>query len=163
MSNKPTRIHISKDLVLSVDMEMEDFENGKLKTMHETYQLRPITIEQLLELREKGLPAFIYKRGDALYFAIIPDYIRFLNCKHLCSSCQRVLHFSDKETGCPKIADRTSPFAIQKYLLESKRIEKYDFIRAGFESIFTHVDSFIVTKCDNFVPVPTEGFKSNVK
>lgn len=125
---------------------------GKVNTI---FTLRDITISEIQKKRLNQERFFILKDYDNLYtineplddknYFLLNNFLNF-NTTSLCNMCNinTCLH-------CPKILDKplrfsTSKKITQKKYISSKRIEKYRFIRCGFETN----EKFCVWMCKYF-------------
>jgi len=78
--------------------------------------------------------------------------VRDMFGEHLCNTCE----FTKSGELCPKVADLSVETCRRYYLdeiesfLESKRIEKYDFIKQGVESFNCRREYLIVIECDRY-------------
>lgn len=72
------------------------------------FQLKPITEEELFQVRLKNKPTFILKVNDNIYYANIRKTMRFFaRCgyNHLCPTCRHCSALDDEEGGCQKVRD----------------------------------------------------------
>ena len=104
-----------------------------------------ISLEEAEMLRAIGMPSLIYKKNGQLFHKEISRSDFFSFGTHLCASgtscCQKLSAASDEEGGCAKVRD----------VGKSKKIEKYDFIKEGYETFGVRFDSFIVLNCQCYV------------
>lgn len=121
----------------------------------QTIKLKKSTPEEVLNLRKTRKPGFVLRGENGnLYCAEIPNVNLVpiddeLNV-HKCADCTKCCK-------CDKIHDDSLEGNIRdgkKYAIAlelSKRLEKYEFIRYGFQ-IFNALDNddFTVCKCDDF-------------
>lgn len=102
-------------------------------------------------------PLFILKENNSLFFTEIDNCYKLNgsallhNTSHLCSRCKYC-----RPRDCLKVFDGSYYFTCSTALTteyaiaDASRIEKYDFIRSGYESYGTSNDCLFVTKCDYF-------------
>ena len=122
--------------------------------------MQEVTNLQILEMRVKPKKFAVFADNGKFYIYsgekanIIK--IRSVMGKHLCSDCA---NFYDEKTRklCPKVADPSSKDDCRAYtnsdfeaLVESKRIEKYPFIKEGLECVNYSKGFFTVTECSRF-------------
>ena len=128
------------------------------------FHLKKISADDLLTFRIESeiQPTFVLKRGAKLFYGKIP---KNMNCsailktnEHLCSKCRRCHALSFENGGCQKILDEfysdktfKKEYRI-KVITAGKRIEKYDFITLGFQTLNQDdaQESFGVMNCDFF-------------
>lgn len=112
-----------------------------------SFDLKPITLEELKEVRRKRIPGFILKVDEDLFFAETDYFLCFAErsifVKHLCANskgvcCNRLSAKSDKHGGCEKVRNK------------SCFIEKYPWITLGYETINVHTPQFLVCRCEHF-------------
>lgn len=115
------------------------------------FNLIEVTKEEVEQCRKAGIPSFLLKLGEKLYYAHISPNITFtdsnlLGGKHKCAlqgkECKRLSAASDENGGCEKVRNYCN------------RIERYQFIARGYETFNTHNDSFFVASCDNYEECP---------
>ena len=117
---------------------------------HMSFDLVEVTLEELAVYRKSGISSFVLKVDGKLYYASIPDNISFVSSTilgaHRCAvaghECNRLSAASDKQGGCAKVRDR------------SQRIERYPWIKTGYETFNTKHDSFVVVNCLHYKPCP---------
>lgn len=122
------------------------------------FPLKNITKAELWKSRHdfsKG--GFVLKRGTFLWYTEIPKNLSLISHpemgKNKCSTCSKL--FPSK---CPKVRDLTLASSQKEkqnfeYALEdSNRIEKYNFIYAGFEtfSVNSGKHALVITSCKNY-------------
>lgn len=132
-----------------------------------TIKLKQISANEVFNLRitSKAKPTFVLKKENLLFVGTIP---RELNCsfilkpnEHLCSKCGKCYALSSINGGCPKVLDelysedffdQVSQEFKKRVIENSKRVEKYSFIRNGFQTFNQDPEkvSFGVMECDNF-------------
>ena len=149
------------------DCKKEEYETISKEELGElVYPLTEVSQEQLFLFRLSGIPGFVLKMEDSLYYTKVPKKCNLSKIQynfegHLCGLNSKVCsHLSPSlyEGGCEKVSDRSIEFYSQpqlednfvSVLRDSKRIEKYDFIRCGVESFNTSLNVFIVFKCANY-------------
>lgn len=130
-------------------------------TIHLTFPLREGNAIEISKLRGTNISILIVKIEQRLFYTPIPRHMTFLSinffddsiysnrfnvtsCKHKCASqtagCLRLSAANDENGGCEKIRNGSSG------------IEKYPWIRLGFETFNTVSDCFVVSVCDNCTP-----------
>ena len=126
------------------------------------YELHESNADEIFHNRLKRIPTFVLKIDDSFWIAKISKYPDF-RCssdkrinEHLCSSCARCRALISELGGCEKVRN----LSVESYIVlgnnwteavdMSKRIEKYPFIRYGYESIWTVTESFGVIDCDDY-------------
>lgn len=109
--------------------------------------LQAVSKEQLLRIRKEGVPIFILKVGEQLFFSQVNSYFNtsgILGNVHQCCvnsiTCARVSAASDADGGCQKVRD----------IGKAKRIEKYGFILLGYEFANVKNDCLVVGVCKHF-------------
>ena len=107
------------------------------------FSLVPVTEEEISYLREKEIPSFVLKIGEALFHAEIPKNLNLVSVNlfgstHKCANecgLLSVLH-------CEKVRNKAS------------FIERYPFIKIGYESFSTDHDAFVVIECNHYEKLP---------
>ena len=121
------------------------------------FPLRKVSSFELWNIRhnldEAGI---VFKLNGQLWYSKIPRDLNFLSAPtiggtHLCGNCSRFLK-------CKKVFDLQLNSAkdyakdFESALADSNRIEKYPFVKNGYESF--NVDSsklaLVITSCDNY-------------
>jgi len=107
--------------------------------------LRKVTIKEIVELRNSGVPGFIFKKEDTLFYSQMDSKKRVLiqslftdveihkcadYCKHLSAAC-------DEKGGCEKVRNKAT------------FIERYDWIKLGCEVFNTNYDMLYVARCSH--------------
>lgn len=122
--------------------------------------LQAVSKEQLLRIRKEGVPIFILKVGEQLFFSQVNSYFNtsgILGNVHQCSvnsiTCARVSAASDANGGCQKVRD----------IGKSKRIEKYGFILLGYEFANVKNDCLVVGVCKHFTEAKQQKFSVKEK
>ena len=123
-------------------------------------ELQAVSKEQLLRIRKEGVPIFILKVGEQIFFSQVNSYFNtsgILGNVHQCSvnsiTCARVSAASDANGGCQKVRD----------IGKAKRIEKYDFILLGYEFANVKNDCLVVGVCKNFKEARQKKFSFKEK
>lgn len=147
----------------------EGCRNVKFTTAKRNFEVefREITQEELMKHRISGKPGVVMKDDDKIFYAEyqrgMSIYLRCMTSKHVCGQsgreCKRFSTASDCNGGCAKVRDlfitayaqNTRNFA--KAHSQSKRIEKYEFVREGFEIFNSPHYMLLVTKCSNYVKI----------
>ena len=119
----------------------------KIKTI-KIYRLVEIPINTISTYRKAKKPYFLFKMEEKYFITEIPKNFNFFAYdiigEHLCSPkgevCHRLSAAIDDEGGCQKVRDR----------LKNKRIEKYPWIKMGYETLHTKNDVFVVLECNHF-------------
>lgn len=142
-----------------------------------TFLLREVSPQTLLRYRSSKRPGFVFKFENRYYFTEIPKNLKLLaqtfkfddiNVNyHLCGkNCRHASAADDRHGGCAKIRDFTTEtlYKVQglsfvKSVASSSRIEKYDFIKLGFESFNTTRNCMYVALCQNYKLTPTRNFQ----
>lgn len=112
--------------------------------------LKEVTVEELQKCRKKEIPSFVLKTDGKLYWGEIPYNLSFVSStflgKHMCASpgnhCHRLSAAKDEDGGCEKVRKK------------STHIERYEWIRKGFETFNTSHDAFLVLECTHFEDMP---------
>jgi len=107
------------------------------------FPLYETSVEELVKIKNSGEPVFILKENDRYYYAEITKDIKFVAedilGKHKCAivdhECKRLSPF-----GCSKVRDG------------SFNIERYDYIKVGYETqnVGPGKDAFVVIECNNY-------------
>lgn len=111
-----------------------------------SFNLSEISPKEIEKHRKGGKPTFFLKMNDKYYFTEIPESLTFENSKllgvHRCAfaghECQRLSAAKEENGGCKKVRDRV------------KRIERYPWIKIGYETANTIFDCFIVIECSHY-------------
>lgn len=122
------------------------------------FRLAKITPEKLNLVRQSSKSFCIAKSEGKYVITEIPSNLCLVNTlgPHLCNSCSHCYATSESYGGCSKVCDRhidehtdlPKPLAVEY----SARLEKYDFIKKGFETIgCTSCNAFIVLNCEHYV------------
>ncbi len=124
------------------------------------YPLEEIAEKDIVRLRMSGKPVFLLKLDGKYYRAFISKHLHLLAHDligdHMCKYCDKAIATSDECGGCQKVRDREFNECIsqdvtkRKAMQDSKRIEKYSFIKAGYESFGVNQETFMVAECDNY-------------
>ena len=107
--------------------------------------LREITSEEVKKYRQEGIPSFILKTGDSIYYTKIPkdisltglSLIKRNKCAQLWKECRRFSAASDEKGGCAKVRNC------------SRGIENFSWI-TGIETFNTKMDAFVVLECEHY-------------
>ena len=123
----------AKDIVRTIGLEFlnEDF----IET----------TVEKLQELRDKRIPYLVIKRNGRFFYTKVDKKFSLPNTtsrEHRCAInsidiCHRLSAKTDENGGCRKVRDG-----------KDAHIEKYEYIRTGYETVNTEKSVFIVMECD---------------
>lgn len=121
------------------------------------FPLTEVTIEDLYTYRKKGISSFVLKINDTLYYTKIPKEMNFISSdilgEHKCAivkhECNRLSPASDEEGGCEKVRNF------------SKYIERYPWIKKGYETFNTRHDSFAVIECLHYQECPPRKHRSH--
>lgn len=130
----------------------------------DSYPLRQVSVQELLELRLSKVPGVVYKKDNNFFYAAIPGELNFAGKadslgKHACGEqCTMVCK------GCPRTSDLTVAYQqrigrrFSTAVKNSWRIEKYDFVREGLETfnMSAQNDAFIVLQCENYQVRPVK-------
>ena len=118
----------------------------KREVEHLSFELKKVSEEELASYRIKKVPSFVAKVDGEIFYTKIPKSISFVYAKmmgtHQCGFCNRLSAASDKEGGCAKVRNR------------SRGIEKYPWIKTGYETFGTRQDSFVVINCERYQNFP---------
>lgn len=138
-----------------------DAEGNLLNGMEESvndFFFREVTVEELLKLRLNRKPAAVYKIDRRFYYTEIPGNLKLIrlsettgphlcgkNCTNVCKDCPKTY---DLTTSFQERIGRSFPYSV----LESWRIEKYDFVTEGVEAFNmpNQNDAFVVLKCQDY-------------
>lgn len=119
---------------------------------------REVTVDELMKLRLGRKPGAVYKIGGKFYYTEIPGHLKIIrlseaagphlcgkDCTNVCKDCTRT---SDLTAAFQERMGRKFPYTI----LESWRIEKYDYITEGLEAfnMSNQNDAFMVLDCQNY-------------
>ena len=111
-----------------------------------SFELKKVSKEELASYRVEGVSSFVVKVDEEFYHTAIPKTISFMSAKimgtHQCGFCNRLSAASDKDGGCAKVRNR------------SKCIERYPWIKKGYETFNTRQDSFVVVECQRYQAFP---------
>lgn len=121
------------------------------------YNLIEISEDELRMLRKYQIPTFILKDNGKYFYTQIPrdlNLIGSVNVEHRCSPrtsiCTRLSPCSDSNGGCRKVRD------------VKKRLEKYAWIKSGYETINTDFECFVVIKCEHQNLVNANAYNTKV-
>ena len=117
---------------------------------------------ELMQMRLDGKPLFIlYKRGCRFYTEI-PDIsfgafsgIAKTECVYGEACCNWLLPMPTEKGGCDKVYDlpleryTSMNYTLSELMRFAKRIDKYHFITAGYETCNIHAPVFVVLECKN--------------
>jgi len=107
-------------------------------------RLVPISVENIRKLRRRRAPYLILKVENRFYGARIKWDMTFFSKEtkifdHMCNAdCRRMYARRDEDGGCEKVLD------------EFTRIERYDWIKLGFETFHTKTDALVVGQCSHY-------------
>lgn len=118
--------------------------------------------KELMQMRLDGKPLFIlYKRGCRFYTEI-PDIsfgafsdIAKTECVYGNACCNWLLPMPTEKGGCDKVYDlpleiyTSKNYTFSELMRFAKRIDKYPFITAGYETCNIHAPVFVVLECKN--------------
>lgn len=118
---------------------------------HLEFALTEITVEELKEFRRNGIPSFVLKKDGKFYYARIPREMNFFSMdifgEHQCAlqkqGCRHLSAASDENGGCAKVRNHAT------------YIERYDWIKSGFETFNTNRDAFLVANCLHYEEFPS--------
>ena len=120
--------------------------------VEELFPLQETSAEEIANLRRRKKAFFILKEaGEKLYYTAIPKNLTLLGHKllgpHMCAvvnkECGRLSPAPDRQGGCAKVRNK------------SKYIERYPWIKSGYETVGTLFDAFCVCECDHYqLPPP---------
>lgn len=118
----------------------------KREVEHLSFELKKVSKKELASYRAEDVPSFVAKVDEEFYHTTIPGTISFVSAKmmgtHKCGFCNRLSAASDRDGGCAKVRNR------------SKCIEKYPWIKKGYETFNTRQDSFVVVECERYQAFP---------
>lgn len=111
-------------------------------------ELIEITPAEISKYRKKKIPSFVLKLNGKIFYTRIPYDISFYSAKifetHRCSKanheCRRLSAASDELGGCAKVRN------------QARYIEKYPWIKNGYETFGTVTDAFFVATCLHYLP-----------
>lgn len=130
-------------------------DNGQFYLMNEGKQIPLYEVknpDEFIQLRMNSENLAVLKIADRTFMA---ERAITAKCHHLCASCIRC-RATDAPVGCSKVKERLLDSTAQNKksaVEQSKRIEKYAFIRAGYQS----PEAFVVLSCKDY------AFESNVR
>ena len=143
------------------ERQKTDEKGNLLNAMEESLKeffFREVTSDELLRLRLNRKPAAVYKIDGRYYYTEIPGNLKLIrlsetagphlcgkNCTNVCKDCPKTY---DLTTSFQERMGRSFPYTV----LESWRIEKYDFVTEGLEAfnMFNQNDAFVVLKCQDY-------------
>ncbi len=110
-------------------------------------ELQKVTKSDLAKIRNQILPYFIFKQHEEYYVTQIPYSLHITSSAllgiHLCAIssiiCQRLSASTDENKGCAKVRDYNA------------KIEDYEWITIGYETINAKHCSFIVIDCKHYL------------
>jgi len=103
--------------------------------------IRRVLAPEIAALRVSGKPGFLLKKGDDLFYAEIKkhgDIECLFDMPHKCADhCKHLSAASDENGGCAKIRNKDT------------YIERYPWIRLGYETFNTKDDVFVIAICNH--------------
>lgn len=111
------------------------------------FKLEEVDSKEIKRYREGKTPSLIVKFDGKLYYGAIPFNLdlmatKLLGSSHLCSlpnhECKRLSAASDTDGGCAKVRNLAT------------YIEKYPWIKRGYETFNTKQDCFVVSSCTHY-------------
>ena len=138
----------------------------KEKISSREFFLKEISIQELKSLRKTKIPSFVLKENiggvEHYWHAKVPYNLNFTSSNligtHQCSPsntcCARLSAASDEAGGCSKVRHM------------ARFIELYPWIPFGYETFNTKNNTFMVAKCEHFIPYDNkyrEFFKAQAK
>lgn len=114
------------------------------------FNLMEVTPEELYSFRKSQVSSFVLKVDGKLYYTNIPHDLNLVSSAilgaHKCAiaghECKRLSAASDENGGCAKVRKH------------SKYIERYPWIKTGYETFNTERDSFVVVSCSHYEECP---------
>ena len=104
--------------------------------------IRKVFVSEIPDLRESGKPGFLLKKGDDIFYAQIKkngDIESLFDMPHKCADhCKHLSAASDENGGCAKIRNKDT------------YIERYPWIRLGYETFNTKNDVFVIAICNHY-------------
>lgn len=127
------------------------------------YQLRKVSKEELLLIRLKNEPGVVFTCNSEIWYAKLPsEKIKLSGEKwleHCCSwekdTCRHLSALPDSQGGCGAIRDTSVQDCLnycrnpKQAVINSFRIEKYDFLEYALETFGMEENSFKALKCKN--------------
>lgn len=124
----------------------------------EEYQFHEVSCKELLQHRLSQKPGIVYKFDNRFFYASVPGTLKINSQEkslgtHLCGkNCSKVC------AGCPRTADLTVQYQMREEkcfyeaVMNSWRIEKYDFIVEGIEAFNMECsnEALLVFKCKHY-------------
>ena len=121
----------------------------------EEYPFHEVSRKELMKHRLSGKPGIVYKLDNKFFYAKVPGILNIVGKgsylgAHMCGkNCTKVC------AGCPRTSDLTVPYQMREAksffeaVINSWRIEKYDFIVQGIEAFNMECsnDAMIVIEC----------------
>ena len=158
----------TEKLIEEITIIVQENENPVETKKTTVYPLREVDEKELLLLRHSGEPGFVLKLGNHLFYAKIREKMRLLSQEilgsQICSSkgneCKRFSAADDCDGGCAKVRDigydsyQREGRNTAQMLVKSKRIEKYAFVKKGYETFNTVSDAFVVLECNRYEERP---------
>lgn len=125
--------------------------------LQDVESLQKISEKELIKKRSKKTPGLILKLGDNLYYCPIEknDLLEINMSKHLCPFCVRC-SAADDPKGCKKVRARirwalmSEGHSFIYSIMNSDRIERFDFIKKGVETINTTREQIVVIECCDY-------------
>lgn len=123
--------------------------------------LKEVTEEELLMYRASKNPGLVFVFDGKHYYCPIPQHFSLHLGAHQCSLngkvCDHLSALPDEMGGCQKVKDFCIGSFNGRYtdLKGSKRIEKYTFIKCGFEIFNVDFEHLVVLKCSHYKPAPS--------
>ena len=155
--------------------------NGSVQYSTKGINFKNVSKEEIEELRETHDLIFILKLEDEFYYVPLPcpELSKLLSHsvfeRNVCSygneecerkkdmTCNRLLAASDVNGGCAMVRDIfRSCYRGNDITVAEKQIEKYDFIKYGFQYCGYASESLIVIECRNY-ETPDEKPKLEIK
>lgn len=147
-----TTYEVVKEISSGISNSIKILSRNKIEEKKETLQfpLVKVTKEMLTEYRKRGISSFVLKIEDDLFYTEIPENINFMSHNivgpHKCAmsgqECNRLSAASDENGGCEKVRNRATC------------IERYPWIKKGFETFNTKHNVFCVGECEHYEKCP---------
>lgn len=153
-------------LNLVVERKIPGEYEGSVRIETKIYSLIPATADEIFSLRTNGACCFVLKKENSYFYTEIPRELCCISNSilgvHKCVHCS---HFFSSNSSCPKAKlpsfswyVRRKPYPtddLEQFYLslldDSYRIEGLSFIVSGYETFNCPSESFVVSKCSNFV------------
>ena len=131
------------DFTLEVDRKVLKHKRDSIKL-----KMQEVTEGQITEYRQSDIPILLMKKDGKLLLTEIPTDVNIFTlakclgthkCGKVREECKRLLALPDEKGGCEKVRNHSS------------FLERYPWIKEGYETFNTRKDIFVVKKCEHYV------------